>query len=353
MIVTPPDQAKWWRRGARRRSSAAILAISLLGLGSGVTSGWLAPGPVSAAAVVTNSAALEGDFATLLLDVSDAPASLLGGPVAKQALLAQANLAHRRIDKSPADPCAIVPALTGVRQRLNAGALAPRANATVSVPAVSPLLAGKLDADVLDIQSLLLSSVYARACGGATAAPSPAAFPVTKVISSDNTQVTFHVAFPVPLFSEKLGDGVVYTQILSPGMGNVSSLFPASGVPGARSAVTAVGLPQLPVTGEEVAVPQGGTATIRVLHTASYLLPAGRTGRCSRAPRLLPPPPRERLCHPRPLRSPSTGSGTRPRLRTRRSWLSPHPAGPSTAWPWRIWLWPAASTRPRPACCGS
>ena len=41
-----------------------------------------------------------------------------------------------------------------------------------------------------------------------------------------------------------------------------------------QAAATAVGLPQLPVTGEEIALPQGGSAAVQVLHTSSYLLPA-------------------------------------------------------------------------------
>ena len=102
---------------------------------------------------------------------------------------------------------------------------------------------------------------------------SPAAFPLTKVISSDNTEVTFHVSFP-PTRPEKVGDGIPYMQVLSPGMGNVSSMFSLPKGETAQATATAVGLPQLPVTGDEIALPQGGSAVVQVLHTSSYLLPA-------------------------------------------------------------------------------
>ena len=149
-----------------------------------------------------------------------------------------------------------------------------RDNATVGTLVVSPLLAVQLEADILDIQSLLLSSGDAVSCGGASVPSSPAGFPLTKVISSDNTQVTFHVSFPAPRFSEKVGDGIPYTQVLSPGMGNVSSMFSLPKGETGQPAATVVGLPQLPVTGEEIALPQGGSAVVQVLHTSSYLLPA-------------------------------------------------------------------------------
>ena len=151
---------------------------------------------------------------------------------------------------------------------------AGRDNATVGTLVVSPLLAVELEADILDIQGLLLSSGHAVACGGASVSSSPAALPLTKVISSDNTQVTFHVSFPAARFSEKVGDGIPYTQVLSPAMGNLSSMFSARKGEAEQARGTAVGLPQLPVTGEEIALPEGGSAVVQVLHTSGYLLPA-------------------------------------------------------------------------------
>ena len=147
-------------------------------------------------------------------------------------------------------------------------------NATPGTPVVSPLLAVQLEADVLDIQTLLLSSGDAVSCGGTSVPSTPAGFPLNKVISSDNTRVTFHVSFPVPRFSEKVGDGVPYTQVLSPGMGDVSSMFSPGKGEADQPEGTVVGLPQLPVMGEEIALPQGGSAVVQVLHTSSYLLPA-------------------------------------------------------------------------------
>ena len=170
-----------------------------------------------------NPAAVDSDFAQLVADIASGPVKLLGGPARKELLFDQAVLAHRRIDTQPGNPCAILPTLARMRASLIAGT--GRDNATVGTLVVSPLLAVQLEADILDIQSLLLSSGNAVSCGGASVPSSPAAFPLTKVISSDNTQVTFHVSFPAPRFSEKVGDGIPYTQVLSPGMGNVSSMF--------------------------------------------------------------------------------------------------------------------------------
>ncbi len=267
------------RAGATRwrprtvRFSASIVATSLLSLGLAAGTGWLATAPAAGAAVIThNPAAVESDFLTLTNDIASSSAKLLGGPARKELLLGQSVLAHRRLDAQPGNPCAILPALARMRSSLVTGT--GGGNPTVGRLVVSPLLAVQLEADILDIQGLLLSSGDAVSCGGASVPSSPAAFPLTKVISSDNTQVTFHVSFPATRFTEKVGDGVPYTQVLSPGMGNVSSMFSPPKGETDQAANTVVGLPQLPVTGEELALPQGGSPVVQVLHTSSYLLPA-------------------------------------------------------------------------------
>ena len=214
---------------------------------------------------------MDSDFAELTADIASSPAKLLGGPTRKELLFDQAVLAHRRIDVQPGNPCAILPTLARMRASL---VIAGGDNATVGTFGVSPLLATQLEADILDIQSVLLSSGDAVSCGGASVASSPAGLPLTKVISSDNTQVTFHVSFPAPRFSEKVGDGVPYTQVISPGMGNVSSMSSLPKAETEQAAGTVVGLPQLPVSGEEIALPQSGSAVVQVLHTSSYVLPA-------------------------------------------------------------------------------
>ena len=257
------------------RFSAPIIAVSLVSLGLGASTGWLGTLPAAGAAVTTHDPAeVDSDFAKLVADIAAGPANLLGGPARKDLLFDQAVLAHRRIDTQPGNPCAILPTLARMRAGLVTGTVPGEDNATVGIPVVSPLLAVQLEADTLDIQTLLLSSGDAVSCGGTSVPSTPAGFPLTKVISSDNTQVTFHVSFPVPRFSEKVGDGVPYTQVLSPGMGDVSSMFSPGKGEADQPAGTVVGLPQLPVTGEEIALPQGGSAAVQVLHTSSYLLPA-------------------------------------------------------------------------------
>ncbi len=228
--------------------------------------------PPPRAPIPHNPAGVDSDFAKLTADIADSSTKLLGGGARKELLFGQAVLAHRRIDAQPGNPCAVLPTLARLRADLIAGAGA--GSPTVGRLVISPLLAVQLEADILDIQGLLLSSGDAVSCGGASVPSSPAAFPLSKVISSDNTQVTFRVSFPAPRFSEKVGAGVAYTQVLSPGMGNVSSLFSLPKGDTGEAAGAVVGLPQLPVTGDEIALPQGGSAVVRVVHTSSYLLPA-------------------------------------------------------------------------------
>ncbi|HXW81351.1 MAG TPA: C25 family cysteine peptidase, partial [Acidimicrobiales bacterium] len=259
------------------RFSVSIIATSLLSLGLGAGTGWLETAPAAGAAVTAhNPAEVDADFAKLAADVAGSPAPLLGGPARKDLIFDQAALAQRRIDAQPGNPCPALLTLARLRENLVTGALNGEDNATLGAPAISPPLAAELEADILDIQSVLLSSGKAASCGGASAPSSPAGFPLTKVISSDNTHVTFYVSFPAPRFSEKIGDGVPYTQVLSPGMGDVSSALLPPGGEVNQPAGTVVGLPELPVTGEEIGLPQGGSAVVKVLQTSSYLLPAVR-----------------------------------------------------------------------------
>ena len=182
------------------RFSAPLIAASLLSLGLGASTGWLGTLPAAGAAVTTHDPAeVDSDFAKLMADIAAGPAKLLGGPARKELLFDQAVLAHRRIDTQPGNPCAILPTLARMRAGLVTGTVPGEDNPTVGTPVVSPLLAVQLEADMLDIQTLLLSSGDAVSCGGTSVPSTPAGFPLTKVISSDNTQVTFHVSFPAPV----------------------------------------------------------------------------------------------------------------------------------------------------------
>jgi Peptidase family C25/Propeptide_C25 len=257
------------------RFSASVIATALISLGAGAGTGWPGTVPPAGAAVLTHgSSAVDSDFATLVADIAGSPAESLGGPARKELIFERAVLAHRRIDAQPANPCAIVPTLARLRTNLATTTVTNGNNPTLGTLVASPLVAAQLEADILDIQSLLLSSGDAVRCGGAGTPSTPAGFPLSKVTSSDNTEVTFDISFPAPRFSETLGDGAPYTQILSPGMGDVSSMFSAGNADSQQPGATAVGLPQLPVTGEEIALPQGASASVLVLHTSSYLLPA-------------------------------------------------------------------------------
>ena len=137
---------------------------------------------------------------------------------------------------------------------------------------VAPELASVLEADILDVESLLLSQPESARCGGASAPASTVGAPVVTVSSADNTQVTFHISFPPPTFAPRSGNGTSYLEMFMPGMGNISSVFPAGDLAGG----TQVGLPELPGIAELFAVPQSGTLSLEVLGFSSYRLPAVR-----------------------------------------------------------------------------
>jgi len=137
-------------------------------------------------------------------------------------------------------------------------------------PKVVSELASTLQADMLNVESLLLSQSGAADCGGASTSPSNVGAPVVTVTSADNTQVTFHISFPPPRFTPHSGGDKTFMQMFMPGMGNISSVFPA----GDLAYGTQTGLPELPGISELFAVPKGELPAVQVLDVSSFTLPA-------------------------------------------------------------------------------
>jgi hypothetical protein len=136
--------------------------------------------------------------------------------------------------------------------------------------------AADLGADVLNIQALALAQPAAASCGGVKSG-SPAGGPVAVVSSMRNTRVRFKILFPAPLFTVRTGAGQRYLAMSSPGMGDISPSFDAPAARGSATAIrpggAAVGRPELPGTGELLAVPQGSQVSVRVTGSTSYRLP--------------------------------------------------------------------------------
>jgi peptidase C25-like protein len=214
-------------------------------------------------------AGLESDFLRLQTTIESAPADDLRAPGYRTYLLTKTRLAFG--DAKAGRMCMAEAQLAQMRQNLSvrstAGAPSPDG------AQVAPVLAAQLEAEILDIEALLLSSGGAGGCGGPAQPASPAPTPLIKVSSSDNMQITFHVTFPTPTFAGRLGNGVPYLEMFGPNMGDVSSLFlPSSGSirqPGGG----AVGRPELPATGTVLAIPQGGGASVHLVATSNYRLP--------------------------------------------------------------------------------
>ncbi|MHB8742962.1 MAG: C25 family cysteine peptidase [Sulfuricaulis sp.] len=205
-------------------------------------------------------------FTQLFGAISTAPASQIRAPGYRKYLLSKTEQAQDDADKG--DICHAKLTLAQVRRNLLDTAAAGAAGA--EGPKVADMLASTLEADILNIESLLLSQSGSASCGGVSTPASMVGSPVVTVISTDNTQVTFHISFPPPTFAPRSGNGIPFLEMFMPGMGDISSVFPGGDLAGG----TEVGLPELPGLSELLAVPQGRILSLQVLGTSSYQLPA-------------------------------------------------------------------------------
>ncbi len=116
-----------------------------------------------------------------------------------------------------------------------------------------------VDADIVNLQVLILSKPASRACGGVSSSFGKVSMPVARVVSANNKQVTMRLVFPNPTFAVKEGDGTRFLEMFEQGFGNGGTL--------------AIGTPELPLTGERIAVPQGALVSVQVLGSTHYKLP--------------------------------------------------------------------------------
>jgi hypothetical protein len=246
MIRRSASRSRW----ARKVQRLGVFAAMLLAMNT------------AAAANTTFDAV----FTQLLNAISMAPDAQIRAPGYRTYLQNKANQAQADADQGMI--CRAEKSLAQERRSLlntsSAGAAGQKG------PKVVSALASTLEADILNVESLLLSQSGAASCGGASASPSNVGAPVVSVTSADNTQVTFHISFPPPRFTSHSGGGKTFMQMFMPGMGNISSLFPA----GDLANGTQRGLPELPGISEMFAVPKGELPAVQVLDVSSFKLPA-------------------------------------------------------------------------------
>lgn len=246
-------------RGGR---AACIPGVALL-----LVSAFLvAPGIASASSPVS-------PVQPLLAAIKAVPKSKFTPPSARASLLSDANSAKSEFDAG--NLCAVQSEMLQIRAALQGG--------PAGAPVLSAKLANPVLAQVTDIEALVLGAGGTAACGGAAIAGSPAPMPLTTVESSDNTQITFHVAFPAPVFASDVGKGTEFLRMTEPGTGNESD-------PGA-------GKPEVPLASETLAVPLGASPQVHVLSTVGYSLPGVElwpvqlSGAATSGPLPGPPPP--------------------------------------------------------------
>ena len=270
-----------WR--GRALSLAALTAALATACSIGATATSLAAPARSANPTTTaTDSAIRAD-AQRLLKAIDAGGSLKLAPGVLGALRAQGKLLLREVSGGQAAKLCAADARLVRLQDLTS----PLTRATrVSVRQ----FAATIGADILGLRAQLLSQPGTRSCGGA-GGTSPVATPVVKISSASTREVTLHIAFPAPVFAAKQGDGREYTELFEQGFGTQGT--------------SAIGNPELPVTGETVAVPAGASASVKVLRSTSYLLsdallwplqpmaaaPAARPAGNGKGGPLDPPPP--------------------------------------------------------------
>lgn len=245
MISKCASRSRWLREVQR----LAILGATLL-----------------AANTAAATSPFDAAFTQLLNTINTAPDAQIRAPGYRTYLRNKAK--HAQADADQAMICRAEATLARERRSLlktsSAGAAGHKG------PKVAAVLASAIEADILNVESLLLSQPGAVDCGGASTPPSNVGTPVVTVTSADNTQVTFHISFPPPRFTANSGGGRTFMQVSMPGMGNISSEFPA----GELANGTEVGLPELPGISKLFAVPKGELPAVQVLDVSSFKLPA-------------------------------------------------------------------------------
>ena len=209
---------------------------------------WLIPVAalvVAIAGLVPNAGAFNPqpeppDFRALVTDISALPA-VQGQQQLVARLLAVREAALR------AHPCVAI-FVIGVVRHLIAPVIA-RGGANAQALA-------RIDADLVTILIGLLQDPNAVGCGGTGTPAATGPEPQLAVTSSDPTGITLHVSFPQATFTPRVGDGQVYLDMAMEGLGS-------SGV---------VGKPNVPALTRFFALPVGGTASVDLLGSSSYVV---------------------------------------------------------------------------------
>jgi hypothetical protein len=228
---------------ARTRPVAAVVSGFVL------TVAFLAPVPFVGAA--THRSPADTAARVLLQQAKAVPRADFSPIDERGAFLKSVRTVHT--DAAHGDGCMTLTALAHVTLMLQ------------STPGVPPLLPATdshaLEAQIETVTAAVLGDGTAAACGGASTAASPVAAPITTLASSDNQQVTMHVAFPSPIFAPKTDDnGNDYFEMTGPAEGNGGEV--------------GIGAPEVPLASETIAVPIGATPSVQVLGVSSYQLPA-------------------------------------------------------------------------------
>ena len=215
------------------RSKALIVVATMLLLSIG-SSG------ISASAARTEAPAPNPDFNRILTDI----ASLVTGEN-PQPLQSKAEAAAAAASRGQA--CTAINVLAALRNDIAAKS---------GKKEFSPLVAGQLDTDVLNVISDLLGAPTAARCGGATVAPTSAPGPLVTLVSSDTGGLRLHISLPQAHFVVRTGGGRVFTDMAMDGVGLHNQ----------------TGAPDVPTFNSLFAVPVGAGVSLQMLGASSYLL---------------------------------------------------------------------------------
>ncbi|MHB8466169.1 MAG: C25 family cysteine peptidase [Acidimicrobiales bacterium] len=235
------DRQRWVRRGRGAVLSAVLAGLLLSGL-----AGFRHPVAAGAATPVP-SASVPPPFDAAFVRLENSLASATGGGVGavatEQALASLAATAQRKADAGSL--CAAVGLLDQIEATV--GSLTPSIGALVTTGIV---------ADVLSAVASLLGDPRSAACGGAARQPSPSV-PVITLGQSDNHGALVHIVLPTPTFAAMAGNGVPFVRMFQRGSATIGD---------------AVGDPELPLVGLQLAVPVGAGVSVRVVGTSGYHL---------------------------------------------------------------------------------
>jgi len=120
----------------------------------------------------------------------------------------------------------------------------------------TPAVGGQLDADALVVIADLMGTSAAARCGGSSVAPTTAAGPAVRVVTSDKNGLELHLSLPTAHFVPRIGGGRVFIDMAMDGVGLHNR----------------IGAPDVPTFNTFFALPLGADVSLRLLDTSSYVL---------------------------------------------------------------------------------